>query len=70
MLLRNKTRLNSWKQIASYLERDVHTARRWEKEKGLVSRIREVRTQLESAGAAPQTASADEMVLGWLMRQR
>jgi type VI secretion system protein VasG len=32
---------------------------RWEKEKGLVSRIREVRTQLESAGAPPQAASAD-----------
>jgi type VI secretion system protein VasG len=32
---------------------------RWEKEKGLVSRIREVRTQLETAGAPPQAASAD-----------
>jgi hypothetical protein len=28
-------RLNSWKEIADYLERDVRTAVRWEKKKGL-----------------------------------
>jgi type VI secretion system protein VasG len=32
---------------------------RWEKEKSLVSRIREVRAKLEPAGAPPQTVSAD-----------
>ena len=32
---------------------------RWDKEKGLVTRIREVRTQLESAGAPAQTAAGD-----------
>jgi len=32
---------------------------RWEKEKELVSRIREVRTQLESAGASAQPADGD-----------
>lgn len=28
-------RLDSWKEIAAYLERDVRTVRRWEKERGL-----------------------------------
>ena len=28
-------RLDSWKEIADYLRRDVRTAIRWEKEKGL-----------------------------------
>jgi hypothetical protein len=28
-------RLESWKEIAAYLSRDVRTARRWEKERGL-----------------------------------
>jgi type VI secretion system protein VasG len=32
---------------------------RWEKERGLVTRIREVRTQLESAGASPQAATGN-----------
>jgi len=32
---------------------------RWEKERDLVSRIREVRSQLESAGAPPQAVSGD-----------
>jgi len=27
--------LNSWKEIAYYLGRDVRTVRRWEKERGL-----------------------------------
>jgi hypothetical protein len=31
----NSTRLDSWKDIATYLRRDVRTAIRWEKEKGL-----------------------------------
>src|SRR5437588_1382232 len=31
----NCTRLDSWKDIASYLRRDVRTVIRWEKEKGL-----------------------------------
>ena len=29
------TRLDSWKEIAAYLQRDVRTARRWELEEGL-----------------------------------
>ena len=28
-------RLGSWKEIAAYLERDLRTVRRWEREKGL-----------------------------------
>src|ERR1017187_6020657 len=28
-------RLESWKEIAAYLNRDVRTARRWEKDRGL-----------------------------------
>jgi Tol biopolymer transport system component len=31
----NPTRLESWKEIAAYLQRDSTTARRWEKEEGL-----------------------------------
>ena len=31
----NNTRLNSWKEIANYLERDLSTVMRWEKEKDL-----------------------------------
>jgi Tol biopolymer transport system component len=31
----NQERLESWKEIAAYLHRDVRTARRWEKERGL-----------------------------------
>lgn len=31
----NRRRLNSWKEIAVYLERDMRTAMRWEKERGL-----------------------------------
>jgi Tol biopolymer transport system component len=30
-----KERLESWKEIAAYLHRDVRTARRWEKDRGL-----------------------------------
>jgi Tol biopolymer transport system component len=30
-----QTRLESWKEIGSYLQRDLRTARRWEKEEGL-----------------------------------
>src|SRR5271169_4754048 len=29
------TRLNSWKEIAGYLGRDLRTVQRWEREKGL-----------------------------------
>jgi hypothetical protein len=37
----NVSRLDSWKEIAAYLRRDVRTAIRWEKEKGLpVHRVR------------------------------
>jgi Tol biopolymer transport system component len=32
---RDQTRLESWKEIAAYLNREVRTARRWEKERGL-----------------------------------
>jgi hypothetical protein len=31
----HELRLNSWKEIAGYLGRDVRTALRWEKERGL-----------------------------------
>jgi len=31
----DQTRLESWKEIAAYLNREVRTARRWEKERGL-----------------------------------
>jgi hypothetical protein len=31
----NETPLNSWKEIAAYLQRDVSTAMRWEKYEGL-----------------------------------
>jgi excisionase family DNA binding protein len=31
----NSQRLDSWKEIAAYLGRDLRTVRRWEKEKGL-----------------------------------
>ena len=31
----NQTRLESWKEIAGYLQRDTTTAQRWEKEEGL-----------------------------------
>src|SRR4029079_15505358 len=30
-----QTRLESWKEIGAYLQRDSTTARRWEKEEGL-----------------------------------
>jgi hypothetical protein len=32
---RNQVTLESWKEIAAYLQRDAKTARRWEKEEGL-----------------------------------
>jgi hypothetical protein len=31
----SQTRLESWKEIGAYLQRDATTARRWEKEEGL-----------------------------------
>lgn len=31
----SKTKLRSWKEIAGYLECDVRTALRWEKERGM-----------------------------------
>lgn len=34
-VLRANRRLDSWKEIAAYLQRDVTTARRWEKHEGL-----------------------------------
>ena len=33
--VRNSNRLNSWKEIATYLDRSVRTARRWEREERL-----------------------------------
>src|SRR3569832_1539333 len=33
--MREERRLESWKEIGAYLERDLRTARRWEKEEGL-----------------------------------
>lgn len=35
MLQPDKTRLDSWKEIATYLARDIRTVIRWEKERGL-----------------------------------
>lgn len=35
MIGKENKRLNSWKEIADYLDRDVRTVSRWEKEKGL-----------------------------------
>ena len=49
--------LQSWKEIAAYLERDERTARRWEKEEGLpVRRHREDRRS--SVYAYPRELSA------------
>ncbi len=31
----SESKLNSWKEIAAYLGRDVRTVLRWEKERGL-----------------------------------
>ena len=33
--MEEQNRLESWKQIGAYLQRDARTARRWEKEEGL-----------------------------------
>ncbi len=33
--VRDRRRLDSWKEIAAYFERDERTVKRWEKEKGL-----------------------------------
>jgi hypothetical protein len=54
-----KKRLDSWKEIADYLKRDVTTVCRWEKEKGLpVHRL---------AGGARQTVFAyEEEIDAWL----
>jgi hypothetical protein len=43
-------RLESWKEIAAYLKRDVRTARRWEKAEGLPVR-RHVHHKLASVYA-------------------
>ena len=43
----NEKPLQSWKEIAAYLERDVRTATRWEKENGLP-----VRRHGESKGSS------------------
>jgi hypothetical protein len=34
-LARENRRLDSWKEIASFFDRDERTVKRWEKEKGL-----------------------------------
>ena len=33
--MNDERRLESWKEIGAYLQRDLRTARRWEKEEGL-----------------------------------
>jgi DNA-binding transcriptional regulator YiaG len=33
--LSGEKRLNSWKEIAAYLQKDVRTVQRWEKNEGL-----------------------------------
>lgn len=57
-------RLTSWKQIAAYLNRDVRTAIRWEKERGLPIR-RELGTRLsQSVYALPEELDA------WMLGHR
>ncbi len=66
------TRLNSWKEIASYLDCDVSTAQRWEKERALPVRrlpggkrqavfalTDELDAWLASSGAENQTPAAE-----------
>ncbi len=58
-----ETRLDSWKEIAEYLRRDVSTVRRWEKREGLPVH-RHVHDKLGSVYAFP--SEIDE----WLRRRR
>ncbi len=58
-----ETRLDSWKEIAEYLRRDVSTVRRWEKREGLPVH-RHVHHALGSVYAFP--SEIDE----WLRRRR
>ncbi|MBI3665971.1 MAG: PD40 domain-containing protein [Acidobacteria bacterium] len=51
------TRLESWKEIAAYLQRDVSTVRRWEKYEGLPVRRHEHRTR-SSVYAIPAELAA------------
>jgi len=56
-----KKRLDSWKEIADYLKRDVTTVCRWEKEKGLpVHRL--------PGGARQAVFAYEEEIESWLFR--
>src|SRR5512132_4013481 len=55
-------RLDSWKEIASYLKRDIRTVQRWEKLEGLPVR----RHQHQKRGSA--FAYRDEIDAWWLNR--
>ena len=65
-------RLDSWKEIASFLHRDARTVRRWERERGLpVHRVpggersgvfaysRELQSWLHAAGPAAETVASE-----------
>ena len=56
------TRLDSWKEIAAYLQRDVRTARRWELKKG--SRSIGIRIRADRA----YTLTAARSTLGETLR--
>jgi Tol biopolymer transport system component len=70
----DQKRLESWKEIAAYLNREVRTARRWEKERGLpVYRIPgkrsgvyalapEIDAWLKTKAPNPNGSSGDEVV--------
>src|SRR5690349_23990254 len=55
-------RLDSWKEIAAYLKRDIRTVQRWEKLEGLPIR----RHQHQKRGSA--FAYRDELDAWWLNR--
>jgi hypothetical protein len=72
-----KDRLDSWKEIADYLHRDVSTVMRWARSRGLpVHRVpggrrhavfaipQEINAWLESAGAADSSSQVRDSTLG------
>src|SRR5215510_14667354 len=61
--VRDAVRLESWKEIASYLHRDVTTVRRWEKKEGLPVH-RHVHDKLGSVYAYPSELEQ------WLTQRR
>jgi len=58
-LVRNGERLDSWKQIAGYLDREVRTVQRWGKNEGLP-----VRRQFHSKGCTVYAFKSE--IDGWL----